>query len=629
MAILKNLTLPVAIMAFLFGLFGPASADETFKKILMVVENEGTAREKVIEFRINPEVKDRLANMRSFVSDRGLSQMTNAQTLANREAMEDAAAAEGWGMFNLGFGAGGAVGTIAENALEMGGLQNVNGAMTNLGLFMTVWQVNIDLCSGDNQSAGINAYKGVMGYAIGKWGSSALQVANVATFVIDIALQEFGKGAWLARTDAWRQVYTKYYREREADAEAGEYGEQPLWSESKEKKLERIRNQTEGGRTINEWKFLLDVYRQNAHSSSGFNAMVLNEVDRYVARFWDSKDFDTEASNIDSATWGLSRGGSLTDEIKQKLEDEHRTKLMAMMVKKVFPEIARRQWYRSLEGIVQDLNDTTRAELNDVIRIDIGAFDLVAPAKIVLKKPNGGEWSGNLLPDTPRTLQITKLAMLKAGWPTEISLELPEGTQTRPLVPINDIAVISFGEPNTPMITVYDRKESALSCTVTTIPLKGERTVRKETRTAPTGDLDIASYAVGSATNFSISLVMGDFNGEDWISASPGAVGKGGKGMFFTVPRYEDITKITACDGGFLAGEGLMHATCTAERRIDIEDAKGTRTETLCTSQITLKVKGAYTTIGDKMTYIKLDGEVGDNLRDALIQGMSKGMGTK
>ena len=134
----------------------------------MAVENEGTIRERVVEFKINPEVKDRLASMRSFVSERGLTQMTNAQTVANAEAMHEAAAAEGWGMFNLAFGAGGAVGTMAENVLEMGGLKNVNGAMTNLGLFMTVWQVNIDLCSGDNRSAGINAYKGILGYAIGK-----------------------------------------------------------------------------------------------------------------------------------------------------------------------------------------------------------------------------------------------------------------------------------------------------------------------------------------------------------------------------------------------------------------------------------------------------------------------------
>jgi predicted MFS family arabinose efflux permease len=93
--------------------------------------------------------------MRSFVSERGLRQMTDAQTVSNADAMHKAAAAEGWGMFNLGFGAGGAVGTIAEHVLEMGGLKNVNGAMTNLGLFMTVWQVNIDLCSGDNRSVGL------------------------------------------------------------------------------------------------------------------------------------------------------------------------------------------------------------------------------------------------------------------------------------------------------------------------------------------------------------------------------------------------------------------------------------------------------------------------------------------
>lgn len=629
MAVLQRCAFRIAIMVAILGLAAPVSADEKFQKILMRVENEGSIREKVVEFTINPEVKDRLATMRSFVSERGLSQMTNAQIVSNREAMEKAAATEGWDTFNLGFGAGGSVGTVAENVLEMGGLKNVNTAMTNLGLFMTVWQVNIDLCSGDIQSAGRNAYKGILGYAIGTWGSSALQVGNVATFVIDVALQEFGKGAWLARTDAWRQVYTKYYREREDTAEAGEYGVQPRWKESKEKKLERVRGQTEGGRTINEWKFLLDYYRQKAHSSAGFEALVLTEVQRYVGRFWDSDDFQVESRNIDSGSWGFGRGASLTDEIKEKLEDEHRAKLMAVLVKKVFPEIARRQWYRSLEGVVRDLNDETRLELNDVIRIDIGAFDLVAPAKIVVKKPNGGEWAGSLQPNKPRTLQITKLAMLKAGWPTEISLELPEGTQTRPLVPINDIAVISFGEPVTPLVIVYDRTETGLSCTITTIPLKGESTSRTETRPAPSGDLDIATYVVGDPTNFSLSLVLGDFNGQDWVAASPGATGAGGSSMFFTVPRYEDISQISDCQGGFLVGDALAQAQCKVERRLESEDANGVRTETRCTSQMTIQVKGGYITMGEQMTYVALDGENGAMLRNIVRQGMSRVQGNR
>jgi hypothetical protein len=618
----------VAAISLILSLPSPVSADERFQQILMITKNEGTIHEKVVEFKINPEVKDRLANMRSFVSDRGLRQMTDAQTLSNRDAMNKAAAAEGWGTFNLAFGAGGSAGTIAENVLEMGGLKNVNGAMTNLGLFMTVWQVNIDLCSGDLQSAGINAYKGILGYAIGNWGSAALQVGNVATFVIDVALQEFGTGAWMARTDAWRQAYTKYYREREASAEAGEYGVQPLWSESKEKKLERVQGQTEGGRTINEWKFLLDYYRQHARSSAGFEALVLAEIQQYVARFWESENFQTDSRNIDSSTWGFARGASLTEEIKQKLEEEHRVKLMAMLVKKVFPEIARRQWYRSLEGIVRDLNNDVRPALNDVIRIDIGAYDLIAPARIVLKKPSGGQWTGSLHPAKPRTLQITKLAMLKAGWPTEITLELPEGTQTRPLSPVNDFAAISFGEPDTPLVIVYDRAETAPRCTITTIPLTGEPTSRTETRTAPSGDLDIATVVVGDPTHYSLSLVLGDFNGTDWVAASPGAMGAGGASMFFSVPRYEDIYQISNCKGGFLTGDALARAQCTMERRIDSKDATGTRTETLCLSQVTIKVKGGYMTMGEDTKYLPLDGEAGAMLRSILRQSMSKVQGS-
>ncbi|MEH6740581.1 MAG: hypothetical protein V7695_18860, partial [Sulfitobacter sp.] len=280
-------------------------------------------------------------------------------------------------------------------------------------------------------------------------------------------------------------------------------------------------------------------------------------------------------------------------------------------------------------NIVRDLNKNTRPELNDVVRIDIGAYDLIAPAKIVLKKPNGGQWTGRLQPAKPRTLQITKLAMLKAGWPTEITLELPEGTQTRPLSPVNDFAAISFGEPVTPLVIVYDREETASSCTITTIPLKGERTSRTETRAVPTGDLDIATIPVGDPTIYSLSLVLGDFNGDDWVAASPGAMGAGGASMFFSVPRYEDIYQISNCEGGFLTGDALARAQCKMERRIDSEDATGTRIETRCTSQITIVVKGGYMTMGGKMTYLPLDGEAGAMLRSILKQSMSKVQGSK
>ena len=75
--------LVVAAISLILSLPSPVSADERFQQILMVTKNEGTIHEKVVEFKINPEVKDRLANMRSFVSDRGLRQMTDAQTLSN------------------------------------------------------------------------------------------------------------------------------------------------------------------------------------------------------------------------------------------------------------------------------------------------------------------------------------------------------------------------------------------------------------------------------------------------------------------------------------------------------------------------------------------------------------------
>ena len=98
--------------------------------------------------------------------------------------------------------------------------------------------------------------------------------------------------------------------------------------------------------------------------------------------------------------------------------------------------------------------------------------------------------------------------------------------------------------------------------------------------------------------------------------------------MFFSVPRYEDIYQISNCKGGFLMGDALARAQCTMERRIDSKDATGTRTETRCLSQVTIKVKGGYMTMGEDTKYLPLDGEAGAMLRSILRQSMSKVQGS-
>ncbi|MBS0126030.1 hypothetical protein KB874_18245 [Aestuariicoccus sp. KMU-90] len=596
---------------------------EPLRPMLMRTENSGAINEKVVEFTVNPEARDRSARSRTMVQDKTLALMAEQGVARDEAAVEKAAQEEGWALFNLGFGISGAKATFAENVLEMGGLSNVNTAMTGLGLFMAIWQVNMDLADGKSTDAALNAYKGMLSFGIGYFGTSAMQVGNIAAFAIDVALQEFGKAAWLARTDAWRQSYVSYYNDMNAGEEQARKNREasdPL-RESPEEQQRRIDAQSEGGRTAHDWVYLITKFKTEAKTPEEFETRLTTEVNAYVARFWSSARFDEYASDVGQGIWGIGRGTSLTQGIRDALEDEHKTALYRQFREKIFPVVAHRIWLANLEARVRHFNDRVRPILNQRVTIEIGAYELQQPVQMIMDKPSGGRWEGTWDPAAARPIEITKIAMKRAGMPQEITLMLPGGAQTRPFLLSNDRATVVFGDPVTPLVTVYDRQETGQRCTTVTTPPQGES--RSEQAAGPTasGDLHFAMSGMGAA-------VMGRFDSGSarWSLASPGAIAADGATMIYSAPRFEDIARMTACSGGFLTGDALAQMRCTVERRRDEALSDGTRRQTACTSQATLSLKGGWLSMGERMQYFPLDGEQGEILRNILKESIRRGV---
>lgn len=584
--------------------------------ILADVSGKGTLL-RVDRFRINPEVYKLPPGRIFIITSKTLIALRDKVQGANDTALEKIARSEGWSQFGSAFNYSGAVGTLAEHVGKLKGLSNVNSALTELGLFMTVWQVSMDLSRGDNASAGTNSYKGLMYYAIGKFGWSALQISSIAILAIDITLNTAGTEAWLARTDAWRQAYTAYYREGEAAERASELGPRQVVPDTLEQAVAKIRAQTRGGRSVNQWKILLDYYYRSAKTPEAFKGLVANEVDHYVGRYWKSKEYTRRLAGYRQSQVGLAPGTSLTKKIRNKLEAEHRARLMAMFVVKVFPEIARNAWLRALPDKVANMNEKLRPALNDTYQVEVSAFGLSAPTQFFITKPSGGKWGGKIAPGKPHRFKITKLAFLRAGLPDKVTLDGPSGPVEKPLKFAQDKATVVFGVPPSPhQIFVLRTTEGKQDCTITTRTKVGKIETHREGRPArPPLDIDEAQPVVSQ-------VMFGKYNAGSggWTMLSPGGFDVASRSTTFGAPYLDDIHRLFGCEyKKVLDLMQLVDMDCKFERQTSTKDAAGTLTEARCIAPVHLALKGAYIKMGaGRMQFFSLEGEAGKRVRASL-----------
>lgn len=599
----------------------PALAQDQFHPILLETAGKGPG-EKAVSFKINPAVTTKPAQRLAFTTAPTLKAIADDSFGSDRTRIEDVTRAEGWSQFSLAFGGSGAIGTLAEQVVKFDGLSGINNAMTNLGLFVTVWQVGLDLSRGDNPAAAQNAYKGLSGFAVGKWGWSSLQAASVIWFIVDVTLTTFGNEAWLARTDYWRQVYTYYYRQRDEEARSAELGPRSGYlPPTLEQQVRTIRKRVEGGRSVNEWKVLLTNYYRRATKPDRFSAILEAELDLYVSKFWTSPRFDEYVAEAANGVVGLSKGTSLTDKIRRSLESEHKARLKVMFAKKIFPEIAFEAWKSGLAEQVRRLNKKTVPELNATIDIDVSAYNLTAPARIAVPLPSGGQWTTTLQPDRTRTLKITKLAFIKAGLPEKIILDGANGPVEKTIQFDGDRGLVVFGQPETGMISALTKEETELSCKVT--KSSGGGNLSEETSTQPAPPPTVIHTAVTPDLKH---FLMGQFRpGTGWTMASPGSPDTSG-GMQFAQPYFDGIVAFSACEGGFLTGDILSGSTCKVHRNSLTKRPNGTTAEVRCSSQASFVLKGIFMLTGTSDQYVQMDGPQGDMLRQVLKEGMLKGI---
>lgn len=591
--------------------------DGRFRPILVETEGSGPAQ-RIRAFLLNPEIHEPWAMRGRFASDRVMQAIREGHAVHLDERADALFRNAAWGEFSFAFDVAGEFLTQAENLGQLS-LTNINNAMTELGLFMTVWRVTLDLGAGDNRAAGLSAFQGLLSYARGKLGWPELNLFNPAIFILNHAITSFGEQAWLARTDAWRIAYTSYYAEYDRAAETAQWGPQASHLPPTDReRLEAMRRRVEGGRTRNEWALFLYHAQRHARTPERFMAMIEAEIRNYVTRFWDSPQFELYSRDIagGSGTWGFARGASLTQAIRDALEEEHTAALMGMFIDEIFPLITHRNWVEATEAEVARLNAELRPALNEVLEISVSALDIDSPTRFEIPLAGGGVWQGTLQPGQDRVLRATKYAWLAHGAPNRIILMRDTGPEEqRIFFEQTDRAEVQFGRPLARVISQFRVSEGAARCDI-----------------VHEGPMAPAPYSVSQparddwSMNFAVtgpgSVLLGRYiDGEGWRQVSTGRME--GERLVLAEPRFDDILSLSACSGGFLSGQHLAQSDCTLSRlRSEIDS--GIVRRTTCHGPAQLTLTGVHLVTGDAAQFHDFTGPAGRQMRDALLQSLNQ-----
>lgn len=587
-----------------------------FRPILLETEGSGPAL-RIRAFTLNPDIREEWAVRGRFASDRVMQAISEGYA-AYEDAQADALFREAaWEEFSFAFDVAGEFLTQAENLGQLS-LTNINNAMTELGLFMTVWRVTLDLSAGDTQAAGITAFQGLLNYARGKLGWPELNLFNPAIFILNHALTSFGEQAWLARTDAWRIAYTSYYAEYDRAAEAAQWGPQARHLPPTDReRLNAMRRRVEGGRTRNEWALFLYHAQRHARTPERFLAMVETEMRNYVTRFWDSPQFAIYSRDIagGSGTWGFARGASLTQEIRDKLEEEHTATLMGMFTREIFPRITHRNWVEATQAEVARLNDDLRPALNAPLEIGLSALDIDSPTRFEIPLGAGRVWRGTLEPGQDRVIRATKYAWLTNGAPNRIVLLRPEGPEEqRIFFEQTDRAEVLFGRPQARVISQFRVSEGAGRCDIIH---EGPMAPAPYSASQPARDDWMMNFAVTEPG----SVLLGRYiDGEGWRQVSTGRLE--GERLMMAEPRFDDILSLSACSGGFLSGQYLAQSDCTLSRQRSEVD-NGIIRRTTCHGPAQLTLTGVHLLTGDEAQFYDFAGPTGRQMRDAMLQSLN------
>jgi hypothetical protein len=541
-----------------------------------VTEGKGPG-ERVVGFRM---AKDAMSHRLPDADVAALGAALNAGNEAARVGI-----ARDLGMKVLGFSAGAvaAVGTLAEHAIWLEGMSSLNNGLNNVGFVIALAQVARDAANGNDRAAVTGGVKAFMSFAISRWGWGALQIGGVALFVTDVILTQWQSGLTEIATDVWTCRYQAWYKEK--------------------------------GRSVGDWKVKAwELFlAAEAKGDSSYETYIDGVLNDYVGLAFRDPEL---------ATFGDCGSSSFGDRdyVHKIIAAEHKAVLQKMLAEKVMPEISDRAFLRQVRAQVAEAEWRLKPRLNKEYTLDITAYGVEGPARIVMPLPAGGEWGGKLRPEGTFKAKLTLYAVLKAGFPDTVRLETGSGSEERKLVMSGDRLTAMFGAPETPLVSRYHLSEGAQTCAVRRIAPDGSATVETASAEArPDTDVDFALMANGT-------WIFGRFSPEGgWSPASPGTTT--GTRITLGAPLHDTIRAFDGCSVGFLADDSLAAGDCAVERFERKAVSARVTIERTCTARASLEMVGVFSSMsGAGMEYFPLDGPEGKALVEILRRSMKEGI---
>lgn len=399
---------------------------------------------------------------------------------------------QGIGLFGDGFGAVSSGNTFLVHGLQINSLGSLDTAFTWAGLVTTAISAANDFAN-DRPTEGVaGSLKGFMGFAISNWGWSAVQVGGISLYFVDITFREWAKGTVNAGLDNFRKVYRESFRD--------------------------------DPRGVNEWKrvawekYLVAEQWQDKKrdpAANVFGTLMQAEIARYTAR-----EFTPEMLlNWDKAKVGW---GMLGDQarVEEALAKEYATEIEAMLLTRVYPELARKAGERSVARMVAKLNADLVPDLNKIVVLEVLAWGAPEGAEVSVPLVQGKPWGGTLDATGAFRMEFTRFAFVKAGLPGKVILRRDGGEETRDVRIVGGKMVAIFGEPQAAIISRFKLVDGPRACILTERDAQTGKLINLRTMGLPAladSQLDMAVLPSGT-------VIAGAYDGAagKWTSAAPG-----------------------------------------------------------------------------------------------------------
>lgn len=300
--------------------------------------------------------------------------------------------------------------SLAELAKDLPIVAKFNEGSTNLCLLYSLHQISLDLLEEKRTEAVLNLTKEMTTYSFGKWGTSAMKIANVGVFLIDYSLTKFGSRVHEVVNNAYKRSYANYNLTKN-----------PL------------------RKTDNQW---IDFFVKTIYESKDIRKTIDNEIEPYLKPFFNEE------------------GIRIQEDKRKELMDEERIRIYKIFhsnTDKILADIKRMR-----DKDIQKIYDSTRDLLNQEFSISV---NLIAdkyeryPIKIIVSEDQS-LWEGYTKESGTWNFRCTYAGYIAYNKPRRIELVYKGKTLSQPFIVTERGAFVTFDLRNIKDEVVKEKMET-------------------------------------------------------------------------------------------------------------------------------------------------------------------------